>query len=88
MFSSFAGPSRRIMDEYRQQAAESQANSSDLKQALPPSSAPSPMGMMQLPGRSRRGGKYPLDLVSGGVAYEATVLGELAVIPIEDVSFE
>lgn len=79
------------MDEYRQQAAESQANSnsSDPNQALPISSASSPMGMMQLPGRRGRG-TYPIDLVPGGVSdatYEATVLGELAVISIDqDVS--
>ena len=53
------------------------------------SSAPSPMGMMQLPGRRGRG-KNPMDLVQGAVSdstYEATILGELAVINIEqDVS--
>ena len=82
-----------MMDMYRKQA-EGQANSSDPKQSLSSSSSPpgsSSMGMMQMPGRRGRS-KFPLDLVPGGVSdpatYEATVLGELAVISIneQDVS--
>ncbi len=81
------------MEEYKKQAV-GQTNSSDQQQATPPSSsssasspasASSPMGLMKLPGRRGRG-KFPLDLVGGGVsdsAYEAAELGELAVISIE-----
>ena len=70
------------MEEYKRQAG-GQINSSDPQQITPPPS--SAMGMMQLPGRR----SYPgLDLVHGAGAvsdstYEATVLGELAVISIE-----
>lgn len=70
------------MEEYKRQAG-GQINSDPQQITPPPSSA---MGMMKLPG-SRR--PYPgLDLVHGAGAvsdstYEATVLGELAVISIE-----
>lgn len=79
------GPSRKVMEEYQRQAG-GQPNSSDAQQMAPPAS--SPMGMMQIPGRRVRGNYPGLDLVhgAGGVAdstFEATVLGELAVISIE-----
>ena len=71
------------MEEYKRQAGGGQANLSDPQMVPPPSS--SSMGMMQLPGRRR--GNYPLDLVHNtGVSdstYEATVLGELAVINLD-----
>lgn len=72
------------MAEYKKQAEGQPDSTSDPK---PPSSASSPMGMMQLPGRRGKGSKYPgLNLVTGGVSdgtYEATVLGELAVITVD-----
>ncbi len=73
------GPTRKMMQEYKQQS-EGQANSSPTD----PQKTTSSMGMMQLPGR-RGLASYPLDLVPGGVSdstYEANLLGELAVISI------
>lgn len=73
------------MLEYKKQA-EGQANSSALEPQKSASTGPQSMGMMQLPGRRGRGNYPPLDLVPGGVSdstYEANLLGELAVISIE-----
>lgn len=67
------------MMEYKRQAA-GQVNSPDPQSIAPFSS---PMGMMQMPGRKGVIGNYPLDLVTSDSTYEATVLGELAVISIE-----
>lgn len=74
-----AGPPRKTMMEYKRQSA-GQVTSPDPQPIAPPFS--SPMGMMQMPGRGVIG-NYPLDLVTSDSTYEATVLGELAVISIE-----